>query len=244
MAGFGDEKLFWCPSLDTAGNGGTTLNDLSGNGYHGDFQVMTGSAWIADTSTNGVRCLQVTSASNHRVTNTTFPNMTNGSWTIGFWFLCDTLTNFMSVAGQGSSTAGFSQYLTTGGAINAFRGSESVARLRTGTGVITAGAWVFCVMESAGSTGAGGMPVGLIYVNGVLQGPAVAAQRSTVTGTGFQFGRGVNGDSSLGGRIDDLRIWDCAIGEKRIAQWYSGGRGFTPAASGKPQLPFTQQVIG
>ena len=230
MAGFGDEKLFWCPSLDDAGNGGTTLNDLSGNGYDGTFQNATGSVWLADTSNNGVRCLNLASTSNQYVSNASFPNLNAGSLAIGFWFYQNSLASWASVVGQGSSTAGISQYLISG-AIYGFRGNYASGRIWSGAGVYTAATWHLCVITSAKSAAYAVLP-GLMYLDGVLVGPISSYVMGTITGNGFSAGRGVPDSSSLNGRIDDIRVWDCTIGEKRIAEWYAGGRGYTPASGG------------
>lgn len=56
--GLGDEVAWWCPSLDDAGNGTTTLNDESGNGHTGTLTNMeVGSDWVANTENGGVRAL-------------------------------------------------------------------------------------------------------------------------------------------------------------------------------------------
>ena len=45
---------WWCPSLDDAGNGTTTLTDLSGNGNHGTLTNMDPATdWVADTRMAG-----------------------------------------------------------------------------------------------------------------------------------------------------------------------------------------------
>jgi len=49
---------WWCPSLDTAGNGTNTLTDLSGNGNNGTLTDMDAATdWVADTDSGGVRAL-------------------------------------------------------------------------------------------------------------------------------------------------------------------------------------------
>lgn len=56
--GIGGEIGWWCPSLDTSGNGTTTLTDLSGVGGHGTLtSPMTGSDWVSDTTSGGIRAL-------------------------------------------------------------------------------------------------------------------------------------------------------------------------------------------
>lgn len=56
--GIGGEIGWWCPSLDDVGNGTTTLTDLSGVGGHGTLtSPMTGSDWVSDTTSGGIRAL-------------------------------------------------------------------------------------------------------------------------------------------------------------------------------------------
>jgi len=56
--GIGGEVGWWCPSLDTIGNGTTLLNDLTGNGNNGTLTNMDAATdWVADTDSGGIRAL-------------------------------------------------------------------------------------------------------------------------------------------------------------------------------------------
>jgi len=49
IRGLGDEKGWWCPSLDTTNAGTVTLEDLSGNGKTGTLVNMEpASDWVLD----------------------------------------------------------------------------------------------------------------------------------------------------------------------------------------------------
>jgi len=51
IRGLGDEKAWWCPSLDTANVGTATLRDFSGNGKTGTLTNMTPSSdWVLSDS--------------------------------------------------------------------------------------------------------------------------------------------------------------------------------------------------
>jgi len=57
---------WWCPSLDTSGNGTTTLTDLSGNGNNGTLTNMDAATdWVADTDNGGVRALALSGTSQY-----------------------------------------------------------------------------------------------------------------------------------------------------------------------------------
>lgn len=64
--GIGGELGWWCPSLDNSGNGTTTLNDLSGNGFNGTLTNMDAATdWVPDTSNGGVRVLDFDGGNDH-----------------------------------------------------------------------------------------------------------------------------------------------------------------------------------
>lgn len=57
----------WIPSLDTAGNGTTTLTDLVGSN-HGTLTNMDAATdWVADTGAGGVRALDFDGVNDHVV---------------------------------------------------------------------------------------------------------------------------------------------------------------------------------
>jgi hypothetical protein len=59
----------WIPSLDTSGNGTTTLNQLLGGGNNGTLTnfALSGSTsnWVADTASGGVRAIAFDSANDY-----------------------------------------------------------------------------------------------------------------------------------------------------------------------------------
>lgn len=56
--GIGGEVGWWCPSLDTSGNGTDTVFDLAGNSNNGTLTNMDAATdWVADTANGGVRAL-------------------------------------------------------------------------------------------------------------------------------------------------------------------------------------------
>jgi len=58
VEGIGGESAWWCPSLDDAGNGTSTLNDISGNGFDATLTDMDPSTdWPLDTDFGGVRAI-------------------------------------------------------------------------------------------------------------------------------------------------------------------------------------------
>lgn len=64
--GIGGEIVWWCPTLDDAGEDSATLNDLSGNGYNGTLtNVDAATAWVDDNSYGGTRGIEYTGTDDH-----------------------------------------------------------------------------------------------------------------------------------------------------------------------------------
>ncbi len=65
--GIGDELAWWCPSLDSSGNGTGTVNDLAGNGNDATLLNMSpeASRWVADTTSGGVRAIDFDGGMQH-----------------------------------------------------------------------------------------------------------------------------------------------------------------------------------
>ena len=74
---------WWCPSLDTSGNGTTTLTDLSGNGNNGTLTNMDAATdWVADTDSGGVRALDFDGIDDY----VAIPELSSsGDFSISFW---------------------------------------------------------------------------------------------------------------------------------------------------------------
>lgn len=67
--GIGGEFGWWCPSLDDAGNGTTTVNDFGSGGNNGTLVNMdAASDWVADTDSGGVRALDFDGSNDYVVT--------------------------------------------------------------------------------------------------------------------------------------------------------------------------------
>lgn len=92
--GIGGEVAWWCPSLDTIGNGTTLLNDLTGNGNNGTLTNMDPATdWVADAASGGVRALDFDGVNDFvNVANSSAISAT-GSHSLTFWIRGSDNTN-------------------------------------------------------------------------------------------------------------------------------------------------------
>lgn len=84
ILGLGGEVLWWCPSLDTEGNGTIILNDLA----HNSNGTLTGmdpvTDWISDTDSGGIRALDF-DGSNDYVTGSSIAVQSLSVASVSFW---------------------------------------------------------------------------------------------------------------------------------------------------------------
>ena len=208
---------WWCPSLDTSGNGTTTLTDLSGNGNNGTLTNMDAATdWVADTSAGGVRALDFDGVSQSvQMANAALP--LTGDFTLSVWFLYRdneigaVVSQYtLGVAGRTSivinqNAIGFKQSNTLN-----FYSNPGLTASTTGLATNT---WFNIVLQRSSNKG-------FAYVNGTLV--ATDSDWSTaIEDTAFALGVSV---SYLNGRIDATAIWDRALTSDEVSQLYNGGR--------------------
>ncbi len=210
----------WCPSRDTAGNGTTTLTDLTGNGYNGSLTNMSaGSDWVSNTEAGGVRALDLDGTNDHILVSASLHSAFQ-SRTISGWF------KIRSV-GSGDSTPTLfnsnSMYLAIDGANNQpqfFNGSW-----RNGSSGITLNTW-FHVMWGVAFSGSTPTTT-KIWLNG----SAVYSSPALALGTGdSSFRIGARGDviSSpycVDGLFDDVRLFHQLLDDTDAADLYASGSG-------------------
>lgn len=100
----GLEQAWWCPSLDDAGNGTTTINDLTGNGFNGT--LTGGPTWIADTSNQGIRAISFDGTDDWIDFGDVLDQGTN-DFSLSFWFRSDTTLSTNARIIQKRGTGGF-----------------------------------------------------------------------------------------------------------------------------------------
>ena len=216
---------WWCPSLDTSGNGTTTLTDLSGNGNNGTLTNMDAATdWVADTDNGGVRALDFDGIDDY----VALPEQTFASdFAISLWVKPGQLgVNEYFVGHSGSLIHGL--VIREGG----FRfwiaqNQESfVASTSTGTWHHVA------VVRSDGD-------VSLYW-----DGSASISNPITQNGT-FLIDQIARFQESRWAtcRVDGLAFWDRAITAAEVTQIYNGGRSFNLLSTGTTQSIVPQLLL-
>lgn len=212
----------WVPSLDTVGNGTTTLTDLVGTNNGTLINMDAATDWVTDTDAGGVRALDF-DGGNDRV-DATVPTIT-GPWTISGWFFFRTL-------GLADSDPVLFNFSTT---IYLAVGPSSRLQFFSGgwrsfsSSSIPTNQWIHIVFTrtSAGQCRAyvNSASVGVLSFNpGDIQSPARIGGRNDTT-------------TAPDGRSDDVRIWDVELNVDDIAYLYSGGMGRGIVASTGKKRP-------
>ena len=231
----------WIPSLDTAGNGTTTLTDLVGSNNGTLTNMDAATDWVSDTSNGGVRALDFDGVDDY----VDVGNITGaGAFSVSVWFRPD--ANSDSIITKGESRA-----INTARDWDIFGNGSSILFIgndSTGTNIwsLNGGAypslynWHHVVAAWDGTTNANGVS---LYLNGVLIGNAQSLQSSVSTLRNIYLG-GFRTDAinyEFDGRLDDIRIFDQALDASDIAYLYNNGngRGRTPsiyAVNGKDPI--------
>lgn len=212
--GIGGEVFWICPSLDTAGNGTTTANDLSGNGLNATLVNMDAATdWVADTGAGGVRALDL-DGSNDRLAISGAGS--NGSLSFSAWVYLRATSQVIVFNFKTTNTVANLLVLT--GALG-IRGS-STATVSSTTG-ITTNQWLHVAGTITGTTGT-------VFVNGTQTATGAV---STVGASTSGFDIGAYSDFGAGfflnGRIDDLRLFHRVLSGAEITA-LATMRGYQP----------------
>lgn len=211
----GGEIGIWCPSLDTVGNGTTTLKDLSGNSRDATLTNMdAASDWVSDTDNSGVRALDFDGVNDFVVT----PSITlPASFTISVWAKIDYAgsTNFARIVEHGlnqSVTLCLNKAVSPN-KITAQYADDSGGWIASSSSV--GASWVHLLLTmSKPST----LMTGVLHENGT----SVGTNTKTATPSNnltLRFG----GESSaatltsLKGRLDDIRVFNRVLNSTEIA---------------------------
>jgi hypothetical protein len=217
----------WIPSLDTAGNGTTTLTDLVGssNGTLTDMDAATD--WVADTDAGGVRALEFDGTDDHVVMASDGGLLSTGVWSITAWVYWVGASGHAYGFGDSTTTSRYCSMLANLGSLQ-----FNLVGPSQGTTTFTAGSlpvgWhqVTLTMSSSGAA---------VYVNGssvsltVISG--VNNQKTWSAGQMNRFAIGALVRSTTAAwsaiRADDIRIFNTALDSSDIAALYIRGRGAT-----------------
>lgn len=211
-----DYSGYW--PLD-ATNGNVAV-DVSGNGNNG---IINGATWNATGQING--CLSFNGANNF----VRISNLISNDFSIAFW------VKTTQIGGTGQWYHG--QGLIDGdypGSANDFGTSLSGGEFGFGVGnpdttivstnLINDGNWHLCVATRVQATGA--MDV---YVDGNLSATGVGNTNALNASTFLLFGAIASGGGYFDGSLDEIKIYNRALGNHEVSALYFGGA-FPPAA--------------
>ena len=213
---------WWCPSLDTAGNGTTTLTDLSGNGNNGTLTNMDAATdWVADTDNGGVRALDFDGVNDY----VALPEQTFASdFAISLWVKpgqIGTREYFLGHSGTGAIN-GLVLRLA-----DAFRFWVADTQLSYSVSSVSIPSWIHvAVVRTSGNIS--------LYVDGVASASNPVAEAGTFLIdqiARFQESRWATC------RVDGLAFWDRAITAAEVTQLYNGGRSFNLLPTGATIVP-------
>ena len=189
----GDEVAVWCPSLDTAGNGTATLNDLTGSRSATLTNMALPISWVDDADNGGVRALSF-DGSNDRLA---FASVSIAlPFSISIW-LKTSATGTQILAEGGSNE---SQLFVSSGRI--FMGIRDNGGAQITGPIINDGTWKSVTAVWASTTDR------RLYVNGSLVGSSAVSAAAALSITQLMAR---NGPSLFyNGLADDIRIFNGA----------------------------------
>lgn len=210
-----DMIAWWSPSRDDSGNGTTTLNDLSGNGFDGTLTNMDEETdWVADTAEGGVRALELDGSNDFVAIAGTLWNST-GPVTFAFWqYVSGSHNRGHGGTGTDSGNDRFTCHVPWGdGNIYWDYGDFNVDGRISYGGYSSGGyfdKWTHVCLTSAGAAGS----AMAILLDGVSKATTTASDGPSGAVTNFTLGSAV-GNLFLG-KIDDIVIYDRVLASEDI----------------------------
>jgi hypothetical protein len=205
-----DEIGYW--PLDATS--GTVAVDATGDGYNG---TVYGATWNPSGKVNG--CLTFNGVNNY----VQIPNPVSNDFSIVFWVK----TSQTIGTGQWYTGAGLVDGNYLGGA-NDFGTALVGNKLAFGVGnpdttifstsPINDGNWHQCVATRVQSTG-----VISLYVDGALQAIGTGNTNTLNASSSATFGRIASGGGYLNGSLDEIEIFNRALGNNEVSALYSNG---------------------
>lgn len=238
--GIGGEVLWWCPSLDTSGNGTVTLTDLSASGYNGTLTNMDASSdWVADTGSGGVRALDFDGTDDY-VTGASTAVQSLSVASVAFWVKSSTEARMgFSVYRQNDLSQGL--FIGVGQNLSGSFSNELILFARTVSGSSTNqvayttatrtelldGNWhhVCMIFNSAYTLYLDGSAKTLSFSgtnNGAFTSGITGLTRVTIAARDTSTSR-----LPLAGRMDDVRVFNRAISASEVSTLASK-RGYEP----------------
>ena len=182
----GTEIGWWCPSLDSDGNGTTTLTDLVATTGNGTLTGMDASTdWVADTGSGGVRALDFVAATQQYV-HIAKPTMSGGKFSLSLWGkpTLDISARVSAIWTQDFSgaTSGFS-FFCSGSRMRGLKGSPVAAATDSAT-AISLNTWYHWCLTFNGSTLR-------LYRNGTLAASTLSSGLTYPSSGGFAIGSAI-----------------------------------------------------
>jgi hypothetical protein len=215
----------WIPSLDTAGNGTTTLTDLVGSNNGTLTNMDAATDWVADTGAGGVRALDCDGVNDHIVTTLLGVAGANAR-TVSLWVKVATVGALVSW-GENVVTRRMQlgiAHTTSFGVTLGQPWIEINGSLRGGGPDIRGGTWRHVVYWYNG----GAITTAKIWVDGVEYAASQGVGSSVLNTTASAVtlaGNGVDNSNYAGVRLDDVRLWNVALDSTDIAYLYNSGNG-------------------
>jgi len=200
IVGLGDENGWWCPSLDTANSGTTTLADLSGNEKVGTLINMEpASDWALDDSKY---CLSFGGTDEY--VEAAEAVSLNANVSVSLWVKIASANNgaFLKIGGSTGLAIGIGDGTLDASGLILTLAHEGVAWLNTGYS-FTPNTWTHVVFTKASSN------AGEVFVNGssVITTGSIAIS-STGTLTTLIGGYGPPSFRYATAKLDDIRLFD------------------------------------
>jgi hypothetical protein len=232
----------WIPSLDTAGNGTTTLNDLIG-AKHATLTnfAMAGSTsnWVADTDAGGVRALDFDNSDDYADIGAVDVLPSSGALGLSWW------EKITSSAGTWQSRFRFriagatrSFLLFRSSHVNferiAWIGRDSGNYIRASaapTVATSVGTWRHFLLTATSfiSETPGDWT---LYVDGSSQALTSGGGASGFGNAASRIGLDGLGDDPTNARLDDIRVWTQLLDSADVSYLYNSG-------SGRGRIPVT-----
>ena len=221
----------WCPSLDSSGNGTTTVYNIDKSGNQigsGNFTLTNMDAatdWVADTVSGGVRAIDFDGSNDYLTGSTTLGNFGTADFSICLWAKLPNSDAYASIVSKRQTSGSFQQWQLNHGTGSAAGGTAS----KRISWVAYTGTWQIYYTSTDVADGnwhhiavtktSGSAP--LIYVDGVAAavtvGSANTTNLNTNSTTALEVGR-VNADVQYASmRWDDMMLFSVAKSAGDIA---------------------------
>lgn len=218
---------WWCPSLDTAGNGTTTLTDLSGNGN--DLAITSpniANTWITDTSNGGVRATDWGQANDYATRSNVTWVANNAPYTVSLWWMTGGSGPENLISATGFFNTGGMVYIrqiATALIIGHFGGGGYDYVV---SGIVAAdNTWRHLALVYDGD-------IERLYVNGDLVANTNINNLLWTGNVQIDLGRSYSNTFPSVAVTDGLALYSRSLTAGEVAELYNGGRSLNLLASG------------